>query len=402
MKIQYLAIFVSAAIVSLVVLGTYIIANPILVGSSVLYGKQENKVYSYVIHEPYSGVDKPFGTVIIQNQTFHVAAPNPALRNSTRPFTIEMYDVEFTFPNGYGPTTFPDGQTYQALVTFPNDPTKYRLDAPIPMIPVRPYNFTTVLTNHTNPQAGFTVHGGKIQLLVNWPKIHDELSITGLNDTYVLEQPIDFQIRVSGFDYFDAGETPDINITRVDGKVVWQEPPQLVLCCPSDLTDYNGTFNLVSLGGPVILNETGLYRVEARYNHQTVEKDFTVSYSGPKNTSYSHRDTISVMINRNYTGFSLNYTITDGPYNKVLGAQMYEKDKSLWLALVTKRNGMLTIDIPRALLDAQIHNQDTQFIILTDGYQVFYNETSSISERSLTIPFKAGITTMEITVPQLV
>ncbi len=270
MKTPHLTIITIASIASFVFLGTLVITNPAIFSQSA-------KTYSYVIHEPYAGVDKDFGTVTIQNQTFHVTTLSAAFRNDTRPFWVYWYGVNFTFPNGHAPVTFPDGIAYRVLVKFQEDPSQYVLEAGIPAIPLHPkYNFTTVLTSHTNPQAGFTLHNGKIQLLVNWPKIQSEISIAGLNDTYAPGRPIDFKISASGFDYYNYGATPDINITRVDGTVVWQEPQQLVLCCAPELRDYDRTFDLASLGGPLILNETGSYMVEARYNHQTVEKEFNV------------------------------------------------------------------------------------------------------------------------------
>ena len=270
MKPLHVAMITIAGIASLVLLGSLIIINPAIF-------RQAAKPHSYEIHEPYQGIDKDFGTITIQNQTFHVVTVRTAFRNDTKPFWYKVYGVKFTFPDGYGPLTFPDGQFYRVVVQFQDDPSQYTLEAGIAGIPIHPaYNFTTVLTNHTNPQAGFTLHNGKIQLLVNWPKIHSELEIVGLNETYRQGQPIDFQITASGFDYFDRGAAPDINITRPDGTAVWQEPQQLVLCCAAELTDYNRTFDLASLGGPVILNETGSYVIEARYNHQTVEKEFVI------------------------------------------------------------------------------------------------------------------------------
>lgn len=273
MKALHLAIFTIVGIASLVLLGFLVITNPAIF-------RQPVKPYSYVIHEPYQGFDKGFGTVTIQNQTFQADTINPMLKHDTKPFMTEWYTVNFTFPNGYGPITFPDGQTYRVLVRFQDDPSQYMLEAGIPAIPLHPqYNFTTVLTNHTNPQAGFTLHDGRIQLLVNWPKIHSQVRITGLKDAYMPGQSVDFQIKASGFDYYNRGEYPDINITIADGKMVWHEPQQLVLCCPAELQNYDRAFDIASLGGPVVLNQTGLYTVEARYNHQSVEKDFTVGIS---------------------------------------------------------------------------------------------------------------------------
>ncbi len=233
-------------------------------------------------------------------------------------------------------------------------------------------------------------------------KFYTLLQIDDLNQTYHTNEPVDFTIWMRGYGVFLAGLRPTVAIENSTGQQVWSvDPNRLLTGYPTGLSELNWNVTAVEIGGPQVIDKTGLYKLVAVYGKAIAEKDFSVTESGPIPSSFSHSGIIPVMADRNYTGFSLKYTITDGPYNKVLGVQD-ERDKALWLSLKTTRNGILTIDIPRALLDAQSHNQDTKFIILTDGYEVQYNETTSITKRSLTIPFKAGINTIEITVPQLV
>ncbi|MGI0102325.1 MAG: hypothetical protein ACREA7_06995 [Nitrosotalea sp.] len=235
------------------------------------------------------------------------------------------------------------------------------------------------------------------------PRFYTVLQIGNLDKTYAKGQPIDFTVSVNGYGVFNAGLRPTVAIENSNGEKIWSvDPNKLLQCCPAELFELNRTLAAVEIGGPPTINKAGTYKMIASYENTKTEKEFTVSYAESNSIPSSHSGVIPVMVNENYTGVSLNYTITDGPYNKVLGAQINEKDGYFSLVLKTTRNGFLSIGLPRALLDAKMHNQDEQFIVLTDGYVVQYNETKSLTERDLTIPFKAGITTVEITVPRLI
>jgi hypothetical protein len=272
MKTLHLSIIVTTVVtVSAVVFA-------ILAGS---YPQNQIPVYQYVIHEPYQGVDKNYGTVTIQNKTFHVANLDKMFVNKSRPEWIQMYNVNFSFPNGIRLQNTPGGQIMESYVAFPDNPVPYRIAIGLGSSPGTPgYDYTTVLSTHKEPQAGFTVHNGTVQLLVNWSKIHSNVSVMGLNDTYRPSLPIDFQVDASGYDNFNAGETPDINITKSDGTVIWKNPHYVILCCVPELTEYNKKFNFTNLGGPIVLNETGLYKLAVSYNNQIIQKQFMVIQSG--------------------------------------------------------------------------------------------------------------------------
>ena len=78
---------------------------------------------------------------------------------------------------------------------------------------------------------------------------------------------------------------------------------------------------------------------------------------------------------------------------------MDSQSKSLILSLDSTSKGMMTISISRELLDSKsaYSNQDTRFIILVDKQEVKYSETTSITTRTLTIPFELGAKKIEIT-----
>lgn len=359
-----------------------------------LFPQNQVPVYEYVIHESYQGADKNGGTVTIQNTTFHVTNLDLAFDNQSRPEWLEMYDVNFSFPNGIELQNTPGGQIMESYVTFPDNPVPYRLAVGFGASPNTPnYDYTTVLSTHKEPQAGFTIHNGIIQLLVNWSKIHSSMDISGLNDTYNLGQPIDFQVNVSGFDYFDAGETPDINITKADGTIVWQNPHYLVMCCPAEFIDYNKTFDLTQLGGPILVNQSGTYFVHVDYDWNSTEKKFDVVQISDMS---QFEKNIPVMINGTKSDFSFNYTITGG---QIKQAKADIPNKALILSVTTIKNGTLIADLPRALIDAKMNGQDSSFIVLENGRQVLYNQTTAYQDRLLSIPFQYGISQIEIIAP---
>ena len=100
-----------------------------------------------------------------------------------------------------------------------------------------------------------------------------------------------------------------------------------------------------------------------------------------------------------YTGFSVNYTITGN--NKIVNANVNVNTKSLVLSLETIIVGTLSVDLPRGLIDPKINGQDSQFIIMEDGKESQYTQIKTTdTDRILTIPFKYGISKLEIISPE--
>src|SRR5574340_1053373 len=175
MKTMHLSIIIVATVTA----SAIIIA---LLASS--FSQNQIPVYQYVIHEPYQGVDNDHGTVTIQNQTFHVQNLDKLFDNKSQSAWVQMYDVNFSFPNGIGPQNTPGGQIMESYIAFTDNPVPYRIAIGLGPSPNMPhYDYTTVLSTHKEPQAGFTIHDGTIQLLVNWSKIHSNLSVIDLNNT---------------------------------------------------------------------------------------------------------------------------------------------------------------------------------------------------------------------------
>ena len=63
--------------------------------------------------------------------------------------------------------------------------------------------------------------------------------------------------------------------------------------------------------------------------------------------------------------------------------------------------GTLSVDLPRGLIDPKINGQDSQFIIMEDGKESQYTQIKTTdTDRILTIPFKYGISKLEIISPE--
>jgi hypothetical protein len=163
------------------------------------------------------------------------------------------------------------------------------------------------------------------------------------------------------------------------------------LCCAPELTDYDKKFNLTDLGGPVRIDKPGIYNLEVSYNSQKIQKQFTVVQS--PTAIYDNR-IFPLRANVTNTNFTLNYDITQGQVSEI---KLATPSGALEILLQTTGNGVITINIPRALIDARGTNFDYQFIALADGEEISFKEIhKTIQDRTLSIPFQQGTEKIEI------
>ncbi|TLY03094.1 MAG: PEFG-CTERM sorting domain-containing protein [Thaumarchaeota archaeon] len=88
--------------------------------------------------------------------------------------------------------------------------------------------------------------------------------------------------------------------------------------------------------------------------------------------------------------FGVNYTITGGTVKDI---SIDTQSISLIISINSTTDGTITIQIPRALVDAKTNSgQDDAFIILIDGAEVkSQSESSNSNYRNLTIQFYQGV-----------
>ena len=95
----------------------------------------------------------------------------------------------------------------------------------------------------------------------------------------------------------------------------------------------------------------------------------------------------------NVEGFSVSYQIAGG---SVLNITPYLDANSLVIQIFSSSNGQLTITLPRGLIDSKIGSDDDDLFVLADGAENDFDETKTSKDRTLTIPFRAGVEEIEI------
>jgi len=151
----------------------------------------------------------------------------------------------------------------------------------------------------------------------------------------------------------------------------------------------------MSAGGSLMKNE-GTYTVSVQYgdnkiNSATTSFEFGGSTVTPPSGDESKvtDTTVSVQGSSDLIG----YEITGG---KLLGIMPDVDANSLIIRIEATDDGSITLTIPRSVLDATINGEDDDFFVLVDGEEVDFDETTTSTDRTLTIEFPAGAEEIEI------
>ena len=147
----------------------------------------------------------------------------------------------------------------------------------------------------------------------------------------------------------------------------------------------NGTYSTtVTAGGP-LWTAVGSYGVYVTYGSTSSTAKTTFEFTG-------FLPTIPVQVQgQNY---NVTYAITNG---KVLTVLPNTSTKSLSIRIQPSGSGILTITIPRSLMDSKNGIQDKPFVVQDDGISATFNETRTDSNsRTLSISF--GSNNAQITI----
>ena len=89
-----------------------------------------------------------------------------------------------------------------------------------------------------------------------------------------------------------------------------------------------------------------------------------------------------------------DYSIRGG---EVLNFELDSENTSLLISIDARARGELIITLPRAIIDAKIGSEDTDFEVFIRGMQlVSYEETITPYDRTITIPFKRSNDEMSV------
>ena len=156
------------------------------------------------------------------------------------------------------------------------------------------------------------------------------------------------------------------------------------------------TFSTSITATGVLWQEAGAYTVKVQFGSAARTAQTTFQFSG--SSSGQGGNTIKV----DGTDLSVKYSITNG---KVLGIKADIQSKSLIVSIQTTGDGVLTITLPRALINATLPStgQDDKYYVLVDGQEADFQETSTTTtDRTLSIPFTDGTEEIEIIGTQIV
>jgi predicted secreted protein with PEFG-CTERM motif len=149
------------------------------------------------------------------------------------------------------------------------------------------------------------------------------------------------------------------------------------------------TYSTEITAGGSLWKAAGTYTVRVQYGGENRANETTFEFSG------STGGPSGKMIKVQGTDFSVRYEITGG---RVIGITADVEAKSLVIEIETTSDGMLTMHLPRALIDAKITpTEDDNFFVLVDFEESDFSEIETTStERTLEIPFADGTTEIEI------
>ena len=151
----------------------------------------------------------------------------------------------------------------------------------------------------------------------------------------------------------------------------------------------NQTFSTSLTAGGALWQAAGAYSAYVQYGGPDRSATTTFQFSG---SHISPGNTIPV----DGTNMTVTYSITNG---KVLDIKADTNSKSLIVSIQTSGDGALTINMPRALIDAKkTDGSDDQFFVLNDGQEndQFQETGNTATARTLQIPFTDGTSQIEI------
>ncbi|MCV0410309.1 PEFG-CTERM sorting domain-containing protein [Nitrosopumilus sp.] len=152
-------------------------------------------------------------------------------------------------------------------------------------------------------------------------------------------------------------------------------------------------FSTEVTAGGALMKAEGSYTITVQYGTENRSAETTFEFGGstitpPKNTGVTDT-TVSIEGSNDLIG----YTITGG---KLLSIMPDVEANSLIVSIDATSDGSLTLTIPRSVLDATMNGEDDEFFVLIDGEEVDFEETTSATERILTIAFPVGAEEIEI------
>lgn len=113
----------------------------------------------------------------------------------------------------------------------------------------------------------------------------------------------------------------------------------------------------------------------------------------------SYEQSTDNTINVNGTSYVISHSIQGG---KIQNISVDTQSKEVKISIQSTSNGIMTIDLPRILIDAKENGSDTHYIVLANNHGINFKELTTADYRELTVSFPNGTNTIVIKGTQVV
>ena len=153
-----------------------------------------------------------------------------------------------------------------------------------------------------------------------------------------------------------------------------------------------GTFDYFCMVHPWMVGSVTIGTAMAATNSDVESESESTEMEDIEKTTETEMDTTPT----ESVEFNVDYDITGGSGN-VVNVTPDSDASSVIIELATTEEGLLTITLPRDVMDAKINDEeDDDFFVLVDGEEVVFEETKTDTDRTLAIEFPAGAQEVEI------
>ena len=204
------------------------------------------------------------------------------------------------------------------------------------------------------------------------------------------EEPITVSVEKTSYDKGEkiiiTGNVSYILSGHAVTLTVFSPQGNLVTVSQVNVSEDN-TFQTEIIAGGMM--KDGTHTINVQYGSLKIETSFDYNYPDIMN-GWADFHTMQVTD----SDLSVEYTITGGTLLSIIPDT---NTNSLVLSITSTQDGTITLDIPRTVADSLLETgDDDMFVVLVDDSDTMFDETVSSTHRTLTIPFSAGTTQIEI------
>lgn len=174
-------------------------------------------------------------------------------------------------------------------------------------------------------------------------------------------------------------------------SIVIRDPSGNIVLIGQVTPNQDNAFSTTVTAGGNLWTATGLYEVDVTYGSKDNAAKTDFQFAG---------SVLTIPITIQGQVYNATYEITNG---KVLGIVPTTSTDSLTVRVQPSGTGILSITLPRSLIDSKQNGQDSNYVVQVDGMAAAFNETrTDTSSRTLSIQFESKNNAITIIGTQIV